>query len=102
MCLEPELKAIIFCAALDEFDRAADEDENMTGYEEAIKIFEKVVQFVQEDEHPKALFLFLNKSDIFKTKLGKFQRCFPDYKGTNTSTSIFFFLILHQKRGKEI
>eukprot|EP01121_Diplochlamys_sp_Union-15-3_P014060 TRINITY_DN4446_c0_g1_i1.p1 TRINITY_DN4446_c0_g1~~TRINITY_DN4446_c0_g1_i1.p1 ORF type:complete len:355 (-),score=54.63 TRINITY_DN4446_c0_g1_i1:71-1135(-) len=75
-------KAIIFCVALDEFDRISDENPEETFLDEAVNVFKHIASKVAQSDEPITLFLFLNKTDLFRNKLAKFKRFFADqYEG---------------------
>eukprot|EP01121_Diplochlamys_sp_Union-15-3_P014061 TRINITY_DN4446_c0_g2_i1.p1 TRINITY_DN4446_c0_g2~~TRINITY_DN4446_c0_g2_i1.p1 ORF type:complete len:366 (-),score=59.33 TRINITY_DN4446_c0_g2_i1:6-1070(-) len=76
--LNDNTKAIIFCVALDEFDRISDENPEETFLDEAVNVFKIIASKVAQFEEPITLFLFLNKTDLFRNKLTKFKRFFSD------------------------
>ncbi|KAM4664424.1 guanine nucleotide-binding protein G(i) subunit alpha-3-like [Discoglossus pictus] len=74
--------AIIFCVALNNYDRLLEEKENpmhknMTFLQSLIK--SKWLTYVP-------IFLIFNKKDLFKEKINRFPltTCFPEYTGSNT------------------
>eukprot|EP01121_Diplochlamys_sp_Union-15-3_P009495 TRINITY_DN2590_c0_g1_i4.p1 TRINITY_DN2590_c0_g1~~TRINITY_DN2590_c0_g1_i4.p1 ORF type:complete len:189 (+),score=28.15 TRINITY_DN2590_c0_g1_i4:59-568(+) len=78
---KPECKAIVFCVALDEFDKVSDKDEKRTYMDDATDLFAEIVNELGALLEPIAFFLFFNKTDLFKCKLLKFTRF---YKGQYT------------------
>lgn len=84
-----EANAVIFVAALNEFDHYKEEDSYETMMEKSIELFKEVI-----DEQPKdkTIILFLNKSDLFKLKMKKFKKRFPKYKGGDDSTKAMEFV----------
>lgn len=74
--------AVLFVAALSDFDQMLYEDENVNRMDESLNMFESIVSSKWFSET--AIILFLNKRDIFaeKLKAGKSIRsCFEDYNG---------------------
>eukprot|EP00298_Acanthocystis_sp_HF-20_P002083 c12547_g1_i1.p1 GENE.c12547_g1_i1~~c12547_g1_i1.p1 ORF type:complete len:350 (+),score=91.43 c12547_g1_i1:37-1086(+) len=73
--------AVIFVAAISEYDQILEEDSKKNRLEEAIGLFDHICN----SKHflSTAMILFLNKIDLFKEKLPKIslQKCFPDYQG---------------------
>eukprot|EP01122_Echinamoeba_exundans_P012826 TRINITY_DN547_c0_g2_i1.p1 TRINITY_DN547_c0_g2~~TRINITY_DN547_c0_g2_i1.p1 ORF type:complete len:351 (-),score=76.80 TRINITY_DN547_c0_g2_i1:222-1274(-) len=61
--------AVIYCAALDEFDMVCPEEPTKNKMEESLEVFEKIINgdFFKDI----AFILFLNKRDLFKTKVEK-------------------------------
>jgi len=89
-CFE-NVTAVIFCAALSEYDLKLYEDETTNRMHEALKLFKDICNtkwFVET-----AIVLFLNKRDLFEKKIKKvpLSICFEDYKGGDdfASTSQF-------------
>ncbi|CAO3687377.1 unnamed protein product [Umbelopsis vinacea] len=81
-CFEA-VTSIIFCVALSEYDQVLLEESKQNRMLESLILFESVINsrwFVRS-----SIILFLNKVDIFKTKLPKvpLERYFPDYTGGN-------------------
>jgi GTPase SAR1 family protein len=73
--------AVIFVAALSEYDQVLFEDETQNRMIEALNLFDQICNsrwFSQT-----AMILFLNKHDLFqaKIKLVNLSTCFPDYTG---------------------
>jgi len=63
------VNAVVFVAALPEYDQVLFEDESMNRMDEAITLFEQIVNSKWFRET--AIILFLNKRDLFETKLQK-------------------------------
>ncbi|CAL2045519.1 unnamed protein product [Caenorhabditis brenneri] len=76
--------AVLFVAAISEFDQKLIEDENTNRMEEAIRLFWTV--FNGKFFNKSAVILFLNKIDIFREKMKsvKIKDSFPRYDGPNT------------------
>jgi len=79
-CFE-DVTCVLFCVALSEYDLKLFEDETMNRMHESLKLFREIVNskwFVNTD-----VILFLNKRDLFETKIQKVDLtvCFPDYTG---------------------
>lgn len=77
------VKAIIFVAAISEYDQVLYEDDEQNRITEALSVFSTIVnneQFLQT-----STILFLNKVDLFKEKLERkskhFMETFTDFKG---------------------
>jgi len=73
--------AIIFVAAISEYDQTLYEDEKENRLKESIRVFESICNnkaFINT-----AMILFLNKNDLFADKIQKhsLRLCFPDYDG---------------------
>lgn len=81
-CFE-EVTAIIFFAALSEYDQTLLEDNKTNRMHESLKLFRDIVNSRWFRET--AVILFLNKKDLFTEKIEKvpLTLCFPDYKGQN-------------------
>jgi GTPase SAR1 family protein len=97
--------AIIFVAALSEYNQLLWEDNRNNRMEEAIGLFRGIVNLPAfKDSH---IILFLNKSDLFKQKVGKYKikDYFKDYEGNETeSEAIEFFKkkFCEQRRGEAL
>ncbi|KAF9231473.1 guanine nucleotide binding protein, alpha subunit [Melanogaster broomeanus] len=79
-CLE-NVTSIIFCAALSEYDQVLLEETDQNRMQESLTLFESVVNsrwFLRT-----SIILFLNKMDVFRSKLPKvpLEKYFPDYTG---------------------
>jgi len=79
-CFE-NVTAVLFCAALSEYDQKLYEDESVNRMMEALSLFEQTCQTKWFDSA--SIILFLNKSDLFQEKIAKkdLKCCFPDYNG---------------------
>lgn len=75
------VNAVIYVAALDEFDIVNPEDPEGTRMEESLEVFKQTVNNPLFKEI--AIILFLNKTDMFKTKIKmvEMSKTFPDYDG---------------------
>jgi len=73
--------AVLFCAALSEYDQKLYEDQTVNRMVEALTIFQETCQTNWFNNA--SIILFLNKYDIFKEKIAKrdLKCCFPDYTG---------------------
>jgi len=83
-----ELNAIIFFAALDEFNMVSYEDQRRTKMQISEEVFGELVGSDTLKDRPQiTLLLFLNKIDLLKQKLQKpedrdqFKEVFPDFRG---------------------
>jgi guanine nucleotide-binding protein subunit alpha len=79
-CFE-EVTAIVFLVAISEYDQVLVEDETVNRMQEALTLFDSICNsrwFVKT-----SIILFLNKIDLFKTKLlrSPMSKYFPDYQG---------------------
>ncbi|CAO3644980.1 unnamed protein product [Cunninghamella blakesleeana] len=79
-CFEA-VTSIIFCVALSEYDQVLLEESRQNRMMESLVLFESVINsrwFLRT-----SIILFLNKIDVFKSKLSKIplERYFPDYGG---------------------
>lgn len=76
-----DVTAVIFFAALSEYDMKIIEDEVTNRMHESLKLFDEVCnsEFFRET----AMILFLNKDDLFKEKIVRVNLnvCFEDYIG---------------------
>jgi len=76
------VKAVLFCAALSDYDQVLRELRTVKRMEEALNLFEDVTNstyFGSAD-----IILFLNKVDLFKDKIERgidLRQCFPQYQG---------------------
>ena len=79
-CFE-NVTSIVFMAAISEYDQCLVEDETVNRLEEALTLFDSICNskwFVKT-----SVILFLNKKDLFQSKLAKSPiiNSFPDYTG---------------------
>lgn len=87
--------AVIFVAAVSEYDQMLYEDENENRLTEAVRVFEEQLQ--NKYFFNSAIILFLNKIDLFKEKIPRvpIENYFPDYskhKGNNTFNDAYEFM----------
>jgi len=82
-CFE-NVTAVLFVAAISEYDQVLYEDENTNRITEALNLFEEICN--SRWFHDTSMILFLNKRDLFSEKIVKvaLNVCFPDYDGANT------------------
>eukprot|EP00475_Leptophrys_vorax_P002497 TRINITY_DN1139_c0_g1_i1.p1 TRINITY_DN1139_c0_g1~~TRINITY_DN1139_c0_g1_i1.p1 ORF type:complete len:358 (-),score=100.38 TRINITY_DN1139_c0_g1_i1:196-1269(-) len=78
-----QVSAVIFVAAISEYDQMLFEDESVNRIHEALSIFEEISNSKWFTES--SMILFLNKRDLFQEKIQRvpLQVCFPDYKLPN-------------------
>jgi len=74
--------AVIFVAAISEYDQRLVEDPDTNRVQEALGLFKEVLE--QKMSENKPVILFLNKHDLFmeKIKTVHLNVCFPDYIGS--------------------
>ncbi|CAI4223390.1 unnamed protein product [Auanema sp. JU1783] len=82
-CFE-DVNAIIFIAAISEYDQVLFEDETTNRMVESMRLFESICNsrwFINT-----SMILFLNKKDLFAEKIKRtnITAAFPDYKGEQT------------------
>lgn len=79
-CFE-NVTAIIFLAAISEYDQVLIEDETVNRMTEALTLFDSICN--SKWFSSTSMILFLNKIDLFKDKLpkSKLVEYFPDYNG---------------------
>lgn len=82
-CFE-DASCIIFCAALNSYDMALVEDEEVNRMHESLHLFNSICN--HKFFAGTSLVLFLNKKDLFREKISKvpLSTCFPNYSGSNT------------------
>jgi len=76
--------SVVFVAALSEFDQKLFEDENKNRLDEALELFKQIVNSKWFNDS--AVFLFLNKKDLFEKKLSEgkvFADFVSEYSGPN-------------------
>jgi len=90
-CFE-NVTAVLFVAAISEYDQVLYEDENTNRMVEALNLFEEICNSRWFRET--SMILFLNKSDLFAEKIKKvpLNKYFPDYAGDNSFNSASEFL----------
>jgi len=76
-----QVSAVIFVAAISEYDQMLFEDESVNRIHEALSIFEEISNSKWFTES--SMILFLNKKDLFQEKIQRvpLQACFPEYTG---------------------
>lgn len=79
-----DVTALIFVAAISEYDQTVWEDEVTNRVSESLNLFEELVN--SPWFHNTNVILFLNKSDLFKEKIVKkpLSTIYEDYKGDST------------------
>uniref|UniRef100_A0A0A9Z878 Guanine nucleotide-binding protein G(O) subunit alpha n=1 Tax=Lygus hesperus TaxID=30085 RepID=A0A0A9Z878_LYGHE len=79
-CFE-NVTAVIFVAAISEYDQKLYEDESVNRMVEALNLFEEICN--SRWFHNTSIILFLNKRDIFNVKIQKtrLSTFFPDFPG---------------------
>ncbi|THU97468.1 guanine nucleotide binding protein, alpha subunit [Dendrothele bispora CBS 962.96] len=84
------LKAIIFCMSLSDYDQVKDEKNQLA---ESIALFERVAN--ANFFAGARVILLLNKCDVFKQKLTRipFHQCFPDYTWRDDFASVVKFIV---------
>lgn len=82
-CFE-DVTAVLFVAAISEYDQVLYEDENTNRMDEALNLFEEISN--SKWFGSTAMILFLNKRDLFQQKIQKvsLRVCFPEYDGDDT------------------
>eukprot|EP00823_Brevimastigomonas_motovehiculus_P000017 TRINITY_DN1004_c2_g1_i1.p1 TRINITY_DN1004_c2_g1~~TRINITY_DN1004_c2_g1_i1.p1 ORF type:complete len:359 (-),score=68.04 TRINITY_DN1004_c2_g1_i1:653-1729(-) len=82
-CFE-NVTAVLFVAAISEYDQVLYEDENTNRMAEALNLFDEICNSRWFRET--SMILFLNKRDLFGDKIQKvsISVCFPDYDGDNS------------------
>lgn len=105
-CFE-NVTAIVFMAAISEYDQVLVEDETTNRLQEALTLFDSICNskwFVKT-----SIILFLNKIDLFSDKLARspLNAAFPDYEGDSSYESASQFLVnkfteLNQSETKQI
>ncbi|KAJ7741980.1 heterotrimeric G-protein alpha subunit, GPA3-like protein [Mycena maculata] len=91
-CFE-SVTSIIFCTALSEYDQVLLEARDQNRMKESLVLFDSVINsrwFLRT-----SIILFLNKIDVFKTKLPKvpLQRYFPEYIGGDDINNAARFIL---------
>lgn len=79
-----EVTAVIFVAAISEYDQMLYEDSNTNRMVEALNLFEEICN--SRWFHDTSVMLFLNKRDLFQEKIKKvsIKVCFPEYDGVQS------------------
>jgi hypothetical protein len=80
-CSFENVTAVLFVAAISEYDQVLYEDENTNRMVEALNLFEEICNSRWFRET--SMILFLNKRDLFGEKIQKvpLSKYFPDYAG---------------------
>mmetsp|Transcript_12907 Transcript_12907/g.14311 ORF Transcript_12907/g.14311 Transcript_12907/m.14311 type:complete len:344 (-) Transcript_12907:59-1090(-) len=99
---EEDITAILFICALNEFDVQSEFSEK-TQMEESLEEFESLVN--SEAVNGRSVILFLNKVDLFSTKLSRganVSEIYPNYKaGSDTKAGVEFFTKLFLRKIKD-
>jgi len=84
LLLPADVTAVLFVAAISEYDQVLYEDENTNRIVEALNLFEEICNSRWFRET--SMILFLNKRDLFAEKCQKVSIavCFPDYTGDDS------------------
>lgn len=90
-CFE-DCTAVIFCVAMNEYDKMLYEEANVNRMHEAVSLFQQTVNSKWFDTV--SLILFLNKSDLFREKIAKvdLKVAFPEYQGGKNYDSALLFI----------
>ena len=75
------VNGVLFMVAMSDYDQISKEDGKTNRMAESIKLFSRVCNNLWFEKA--AMFLFLNKKDVFdeKIKHSPLTKCFPQYKG---------------------
>ncbi|EFA80650.1 G-protein subunit alpha 4 [Heterostelium album PN500] len=84
--------AVIFVAAMSDYDQVLREDETVNRTRESLALFKEIVNCDYFKDTP--IVLFLNKKDLFKEKLKRvpLQSCFSEYTGPNKYKDAAMFI----------
>lgn len=87
-----DMTAILFTVNINEYDQALFEDSDQTRLNEALVLFDSVINSRWFSKA--TIFLFFNKIDLFREKLEKvpFSKHFPDYTGDDDVHSAWQYL----------
>jgi len=90
-CFE-DCTAVIFCVAMNEYDKMLYEEANVNRMHEAVSLFQQTVNSKWFEQV--ALILFLNKSDLFREKIKTvdLKVAFPEYSGGLSYDSALLFI----------
>jgi len=95
-----DVTSVIYLAALDEYNMRLEEDNDTNRLEESLRLFGEMTasQFFQ----PASWILFLNKSDIFKDKIGKWPltNYFEDCSVSDYDQSVDFIKKRYEEQFK--
>jgi guanine nucleotide-binding protein G(i) subunit alpha len=101
-CFE-NVTAIVFLAAISEYDQSLIEDKGVNRIREALSLFDNITNSRWFEKT--SIILFLNKIDLLKEKLPKspIKNHFPQYKGVNSYESAceFFKDMFHSMNHSE-
>jgi len=94
--LENEIHAVIYLAALDEFNTYSTSEKSATTMDTSMEVFKTVIN----DNRLKNItrILFLNKTDLLQKKVAvdehfkDFKRAFPDFNGEQDATEVQDFI----------
>lgn len=101
------VQAVLFVAAMSEYDQQLYEDESTNRMREALSLFSEICnsKFFAET----SMMLFLNKRDLFeeKIKTSDLSVCFPEYKGGSDYEKAKDylkdqFMMVNQNPGKQV
>jgi guanine nucleotide-binding protein G(i) subunit alpha len=87
-----DVTAMIFVASLASYNQLLFEDETTNRMEEALRLFERTLGTPAFTKC--CIILFLNKSDLFTEKIGKWHitSCFPHYRGPLTESAQYEYI----------
>jgi len=90
-CFE-DCTAVIFCVAMNEYDKMLYEEANINRMHEAVSLFQQTVN--SKWFETVSLILFLNKSDLFREKIKAvdLKVAFPEYTGGLNYDSALLFI----------
>lgn len=90
-CFE-DCTAVIFCVAMNEYDKMLYEEANVNRMHEAVSLFQQTVN--SKWFETVSLILFLNKSDLFREKIKTtdLKIAFPEYTGGLNYDSALLFI----------
>eukprot|EP01128_Nolandella_sp_AFSM9_P007225 TRINITY_DN3901_c0_g1_i1.p1 TRINITY_DN3901_c0_g1~~TRINITY_DN3901_c0_g1_i1.p1 ORF type:complete len:361 (+),score=87.39 TRINITY_DN3901_c0_g1_i1:59-1084(+) len=90
-CFE-DCTAVMFCVAMNEYDKMLYEEANVNRMHEAVSLFQQTVNSKWFDTV--SLILFLNKSDLFRDKISTvdLKVAFPEYSGGLSYDAALLFI----------
>jgi len=94
-----DVTAVIFIAAISEYDQVLTEDDNTNRLHETLDVFKKICETKVFERT--AIILFLNKDDIFREKIQRvpLTKCFAKYSGgSNYEAARTYILAKFEKR----
>eukprot|EP00475_Leptophrys_vorax_P015340 TRINITY_DN2169_c0_g2_i1.p1 TRINITY_DN2169_c0_g2~~TRINITY_DN2169_c0_g2_i1.p1 ORF type:complete len:357 (+),score=102.94 TRINITY_DN2169_c0_g2_i1:101-1171(+) len=99
-CFE-EVTAVIFVAAISEYDQKCFEDEETNRILESLNLFEETINtswFAKT-----SIILFLNKSDLFREKFDKspLKDYFPGFEGSTPEQGVEFFTNMYRSKTRK-